>query len=82
MEFMGYYQGSVYTLGLPRGLSGKEFTCQCRRYRKHGFDPQVRKISRRRQWQLTPIFLPVKSYGQRIWVGYSPWGLKESDITK
>ena len=24
----------------------------------------------------TPIFLPRKSYGQRILAGYSPWGLK------
>ena len=30
---------------LPRGLSGKEPTCQCRRRRRLGFDPWVRKIS-------------------------------------
>ena len=32
--------------------------------------------------QPTPIFLPRKSHGQRSLVGYSPWGHKESDITK
>ena len=26
----------------------------------------------RRAWQLTPVFLPGKSYGLRILVGYSP----------
>ena len=41
-----------------------------------GFDPQVEKISWRRKWQLSPVFLP----GQRNLVGYSPWGCKELDI--
>ena len=31
-------------LGLPRWLSGKELTCQCRRHRGCGFKPCVRKI--------------------------------------
>ena len=30
----------------------------------------------RRKWQLTPVFLPGKSHGQRSLVGYSPWGCK------
>ena len=30
--------------GLPRWLSGKESTCQRRRYRRFGFNPWVRKI--------------------------------------
>ena len=29
-----------------------------------------------------PVFLPGKSNGQRSLVGYSPWGLKESDTTE
>ena len=32
--------------------------------------------------QLTPVFLPGKSHGQRSLVGYSPWGRKESDTTE
>ena len=47
-----------------------------------GFNPWVRKISWRRKWQPTPIFLPGKSHGQRNLVGYSPWGRKESDTTE
>ena len=27
------------------------------------------------------VFLPGKSQGQRSLEGYSPWGLKESDMT-
>ena len=36
----------------------------------------------RRKWQPTSIFLPGKSHGLRILVGYSPWGHKESDMTE
>ena len=35
-----------------------------------------------RKWQPTPAFLPGKSHGQRSPVGYSPWGLKELDMTE
>ena len=33
-----------HILGFPGGTSGKELACQCRRHRRHGFDPWVRKI--------------------------------------
>ena len=36
----------------------------------------------RRAWQPTPKFLPGDSHGQRNLAGYSPWGLKESDMTE
>ena len=29
-----------------------------------------------RKWQLTPVFLPGKSHGQKSLVGYSPEGQK------
>ena len=44
-----------------------------------GFDPWVRKISWRKKWQPTPVFLPGKSLGQRSLAGYSPWGHRELD---
>ena len=47
-----------------------------------GFDPRVRKIPWRREWQPTPVFLPGKCHRQRSLVGYSPCGHKESDITE
>ena len=68
--------------GLPRRLSGKEFTCRCKRCKRLSFGPCVRKIPWRRKWQPTPVFLPGKSHGQRSLVGYSPWGHKESDTTE
>ena len=66
-------------LGLPRWLSGKESTSQCRRC---GFSPWVGKIPWRRKWQPTPVFLAGKSHGQRSLEGYSTWGCKESDRTE
>ena len=65
--------------GLPWWISGKESICQCRR---PGFDSWVRKIPWRKKWQLTPVFLPGKSHGQRSLEGYSPWGYKELDTTQ
>ena len=35
-----------------------------------------------RAWQPTPVFLPGESHGQGSPAGYSPWGLKESDMTE
>ena len=55
---------------------------QCRRLRRHGFNPWFRKIPWRRAWQPTPIFLPGKSHGQRSLAGYSPKCHKELDMTK
>ena len=46
------------------------------------FDSWIRDIPWRRNWQPTAIFLPGKSHGQRSLAGYSPWGLKEFDMTK
>ena len=49
--------------------NSKETACQCRRHKRHGFDPQVRKVPQRRAWQPTPVFLPGESHGQRSLVG-------------
>ena len=56
----------------------KESTCQCRRCRRHRFDP-MGKILWRRAWQPTPVFLPGESHGQRILAGSSPRGCKKSE---
>ena len=36
----------------------------------------------RRKWQLTPVFLPGESQGQRSLVGCHLWGLTELDTTE
>ena len=49
-------------------------------------ETRVRSLGREdpleKEWQPTPVFLPGKFHGLRILVGYSPWGLKESDMTE
>ena len=37
----------------------------------------VRKIAWRREWQLTPVFLPGEFHGQRSLVGYCPWVVQQ-----
>ena len=78
------YSGCLYLWrkGFPGDSSGKEPTCQCKRLKRHGFDPWVGKIPWRRKWQSIPVFLPGESHGQRSLVSHSPWDLEESDMTE
>ena len=64
----------LIALSFPGGASGKEPVCQCRRFKRCGFDPGVWKIPWRRKWQPNPIFLPGESHRQRSLMSYSPWG--------
>ena len=57
----------------PSDLNGKESACNTG-------DPWIRKIPWRRARQLTAVFFPGESHGQRSLAGYSPWGHKESDM--
>ena len=74
--------GHMIALDFPRGTSGKESAYQCRRLKRCGFYPWVRKIPWRKTWQSTPVFLTGDTNGQRGLVGYSLGGLKESDMTE
>ena len=47
-----------------------------------GLIPGLGRFPRRRKWQLTPVFLPGESHGQRSLVGYSPWGHKAGNWPK
>ena len=51
-----------------------ESTCQCRRRRKCGFHPWVRKIPWNRKWQPSPVFLPGESHGQKELGGLQSMG--------
>ena len=52
--------------GFPGGASGKEPNCQCKRHKRLGSHPWVRKIPWRTKWQPTPVFLPRESMN-RVW---------------
>ena len=54
----------------------KEPTYECRKHRKHRFDPWVRKIPWRKVWQPTPVVFPGEYHGQSNPVGNSLQGQK------
>ena len=66
----------------PGSSASKESTCPCRRHKRHGFKPWVRKISWRRKWQPTPVFSTGKFHEQRCLVGHTVHGVAESDMTE
>ena len=45
------------------------------------FDPWVKNILWRREWQPTPVCLPGKSCGKRSLASYSPWGCKRLTLS-
>ena len=57
-----------YIMSFPGGSVVKKSTCQCRRCE---FSPWSGKISWRKKWQLTPVFLPGEPLGQRSPAGCS-----------
>ena len=65
-------------MGFPDGLVVKNSPA-------NAGDSQVQSLGQedpwRRKWQPTTVFLPGKSRGQRSLEGYSPCGLRESDMT-
>ena len=69
-----FFSGS-YTVQHPLLRLPERICLQCRR---PNFNPWVRKILWRREWQDTPVFLPGESHGQRSLVGLQSMGSKES----
>ena len=75
-------ESSIFALDFPfnlkycssGGCNGRESAYQCRRHKRHGLDPCIKKILWSRKWQPTPVFLPGKPHGERSLVDCSPWG--------
>ena len=61
------------------GSDNKKICLHCGRLR---FNPWVRKIPWRREWQPTLVFLFGEFHQQRSLAGCSPWGHTESDMTE
>ena len=55
---------AAYYSGLPWWLSRRSICLQCRRRRRHGFNPWVRKSPWKRKWPSIPVFLLEKPHGQ------------------
>ena len=81
-DIVNKFNVCVIGKGFPGGTSDEEPACQCRRCKRRGFNPWVRKIPCRRECQPTLGSLPGESHGQRSLAGYSPQGHKESDTNE
>ena len=66
-------------LGFPDGSDGKEAACSVGR---PVFNPWARRISWKREWLLTPVFLLENPHRRSRLVGYSPLGLTDSDTAE
>ena len=67
--------------GLPRGVSGKEPACQCRRHNRHGFDPWVGRIPWRRKWHPLQYSFLGNPKDRGAWRA-TVHGVAESDMTE
>ena len=67
VSFQRYFIDILSNMLLPWWLSGREYACQCRRYRRCRFNPWVRKIPWSRKWQPTPVFLPGICLDRGAW---------------
>ena len=73
----------IYIWASQGVLVVKNPPANARRYKRHLFDPWVGKIPWRRAWQLTPVFLPGESHGQRSLlqpIGSQRVGHAQSDL--
>ena len=71
--------------GFPVVLMVKNLAANAEDTKGTGSSLWIRKIPWKRALQPTPVggvLLPRESHGQRSLVGYSPWGHKESHMTK
>ena len=67
----------MYALGYSASKCGRQNLIEL-----HGEIDEFTIKVWRRKWQLTPVFLPGESHGQRSLVGCGPWGCKEWDMTE
>ena len=77
--FVCVYASPFQFFHFPGGSDGKESACNAG---DTGLIPGVGEIPWRREWLPSPVFLPGKFHGLRSLVVYSPWGLKELDMTE
>ena len=68
--------------GFPGGIVLKSPPANAGDARDTGSIPGSGRSPGERKWQPTPVFLPEISHGQRSLAGYSPWSLKEWDMTE
>ena len=80
----GYGKCAVLHLvtGFPRWWSGRESACQCRRHKRQGFNPWVRKIPWSRTWQPLQYSCQDSPMDRGVWWATAQVGHKELDTTE
>ena len=66
----------------PRWHTGKQTACQCRKHKRHGFNPWVGKLPWKWKRQPALVFLPGKSLEKGTWQAIGHRDHKESDTTE
>ena len=74
-EGKGRLESKQKKIPFPGGSVGKESAC-------NAGDSGSILTPWRREWQLTPVFLPGEFHGKRSLEGYSPQGCKEVPKTE
>ena len=82
MKMPSWLGSPNYTQASQVALVVKNPPTNVRRHKRRRFNPWVRKIPWSRAWQPIPVFLPMKSHGQRSLGDYSLCVGKESATTK
>ena len=73
---------TLIACGLPKWHSWLRICLQCWRCKSWGFNFWVMKISWRRKWQPTLVFLLGNFLGQGSLAGFSPRGHRESNMAE
>ena len=80
--FIFIYFSLELSVGFPGGANGKEPICQCRWYRRHGFDPQIQEDPLEEGMATHSNILAWRIPWTKKPRGYSPWGHKGSETTE
>ena len=67
MQKTRYFIHNVLLQGFPDGTGGQEPSCKCKRRKRHGLNPWVRKIPWRRAWQPTQYSCLKNPMDRRAW---------------
>ena len=82
MHVYGYECECVYRWASQVALVVKNLLNNAGGLRDVGLIPESERSPGCRAGQLSPVFFPGESHGQRSLVGYSPYSHKESDMTE
>ena len=82
LNLMPCHWALLYPLPTRRTSGGSDGKESAGNAGDSGLIPGLGRFPWRREWLLTPAFVPGEFHGQKRLVGYSPWGFKKSGTTE